>query len=167
MESCDQSGDEKFWTVHVHGPDDVILFDTQDGAECYVAAIEDLTKPNGWLRASSPLDPVISAHVIPPTRPVVEGTASSGGPVVTAEYSGSLTPMLDPFNAPVVASARVDEPDELTVPRELLKSLADPDDCQFDHHGGCQAHGYISLQPGEECPQRELKRRLARGETNG
>lgn len=25
--------------------------------------------------------------------------------------------------------------------------------CRFDHHGGCQAHGYLSLEPGERCPE--------------
>lgn len=34
----------------------------------------------------------------------------------------------------------------------LLGDLADPDPCWFDHHGGCQAHGYLSLEPGEVCP---------------
>lgn len=48
------------------------------------------------------------------------------------------------------------------VPRELLESLVDDDGCWFDHHGGCQAHGYLSLEPGELCPQAELKALLAR-----
>lgn len=39
----------------------------------------------------------------------------------------------------------------------LIESLTDPDDCSFDHHGGCQAHGYLSLEPGEKCPQAEAK----------
>jgi hypothetical protein len=47
--------------------------------------------------------------------------------------------------------------DELRVSRELLESLRDDDPCWFDHHGGCQAHGYLSLGPGELCPQAELK----------
>ena len=47
------------------------------------------------------------------------------------------------------------------VPRELLVSLVDEDECSFDHHGGCRAHGYLTLGPGELCPQMELKRRLA------
>jgi hypothetical protein len=40
---------------------------------------------------------------------------------------------------------------------ELLVCLVDSDDCWFDHHGGCQAHGYLSLAPGEICPVRETK----------
>jgi hypothetical protein len=51
-------------------------------------------------------------------------------------------------------------PDEITVPVELLESLADPDPCDFDHHGGCQAHGYLGLEQGEKCPQAELKELL-------
>ena len=43
----------------------------------------------------------------------------------------------------------------------LIADLADPDNCWFDHHGGCQAHGYLSLEPGEKCPQQEAKELLA------
>ncbi|MBT8161017.1 MULTISPECIES: hypothetical protein [Arthrobacter] len=39
----------------------------------------------------------------------------------------------------------------------LIHSLTDRDYCSFDHHGGCQAHGYLDLQPGETCPQQEAK----------
>lgn len=49
----------------------------------------------------------------------------------------------------------------IQVPVDLLESLVDDDDCWFDHHGGCQAHGYLSLKPGELCPQAELKALLA------
>lgn len=52
-------------------------------------------------------------------------------------------------------------PGTITAPRELLEALVDGDDCSFDHHGGCQAHGYLSLEPGELCPQFELKTLLA------
>jgi hypothetical protein len=40
---------------------------------------------------------------------------------------------------------------------ELVQDLTDPEECSFDHHGGCQAHGYLSLQPGETCPQHAAK----------
>lgn len=43
---------------------------------------------------------------------------------------------------------------------ECLRDMVDEDPCDFDHHGGCQAHGYISLGPGEECPHAEAKRIL-------
>ncbi|MGI5247600.1 hypothetical protein [Dactylosporangium sp. CA-139066] len=39
----------------------------------------------------------------------------------------------------------------------LIRDLLDSDDCWFDHHGGCQAHGYLSLEPGEQCPHAEAK----------
>jgi hypothetical protein len=45
--------------------------------------------------------------------------------------------------------------------KQLLADLIDPDDCWFDHHGGCQAHGYLSLKPGEKCPHAEAKELLA------
>lgn len=54
-----------------------------------------------------------------------------------------------------------DEREPIPMSVELLESLVDEDDCWFDHHGGCQAHGYLSLQQNEECPQHELKRRLS------
>lgn len=41
--------------------------------------------------------------------------------------------------------------------RTLLRDMVDPDPCYFDHHGGCQAHGYLSLKPGEMCPHAEAK----------
>ncbi len=44
---------------------------------------------------------------------------------------------------------------------DLIRDLTDRDDCWFDHHGGCQAHGYLSLEPGEKCPQQEAKELLA------
>jgi hypothetical protein len=43
---------------------------------------------------------------------------------------------------------------------ELLESFIDEDDCEFDHSGNCQAHGY-TLSPGEKCPQQELKELLS------
>ena len=50
----------------------------------------------------------------------------------------------------------------ITIPLNLLESLVNDDPCDFDHHGGCQAHGYLSLEPGEICPQAEAKRLLAK-----
>ena len=43
------------------------------------------------------------------------------------------------------------------VPVDLLNWLVDPDPCWFDHHGGCQAHGFLSLKPGEMCPEEQAK----------
>lgn len=40
---------------------------------------------------------------------------------------------------------------------ELLADLVDPEDCNLDHHGGCQAHGYFSLEQGELCPHQAAK----------
>jgi hypothetical protein len=49
------------------------------------------------------------------------------------------------------------DPVTISVSRDLLSSLVDEDACWFDHHGGCQGHGYLSLEPGEKCPQAEVK----------
>lgn len=40
---------------------------------------------------------------------------------------------------------------------DLIRDLTDPEPCSFDHHGGCQAHGYLSLEPGDTCPQHDAK----------
>lgn len=50
----------------------------------------------------------------------------------------------------------------------LLREVTSEEDCWFDHSGGCQAHGYLSLEPGETCPHadaRELLAATADGET--
>lgn len=44
----------------------------------------------------------------------------------------------------------------------LIRDFVDDEDCWFDHHGGCQAHGYLSLKPGELCPHAEAKALLAK-----
>lgn len=44
---------------------------------------------------------------------------------------------------------------------DLIFELVDRDDCWFDHHGGCQAHGFLSLEPGETCPHADAKALLA------
>lgn len=49
----------------------------------------------------------------------------------------------------------------VVVSTELLEALTDRDECWFDHHGGCQAHGFLSLEPGERCPQAEAQEMLA------
>jgi hypothetical protein len=55
--------------------------------------------------------------------------------------------------------------DELIQLRRLAADfVVDEDDCWFDHHGGCQAHGYLSLEPGELCPHAEAKQLLAEWE---
>jgi hypothetical protein len=40
----------------------------------------------------------------------------------------------------------------------IVRDLIDPDECDLDHHGYCQAHGW--LQEGE-CPHARAKALLA------
>jgi hypothetical protein len=42
--------------------------------------------------------------------------------------------------------------------RELIRDLTDPDDCWFDHHGYCQAHGWTDLD--RRCPHARAKELL-------
>ena len=44
---------------------------------------------------------------------------------------------------------------------ELVDALTDGGECSFDHHGGCQAHGYLTLEAGEVCPQAEAQATVA------
>ena len=50
--------------------------------------------------------------------------------------------------------------------RQLVRDMTDPGKCWFDHHGGCQEHGYLDLKPGELCPHAEAKQLLG-DEPNG
>jgi hypothetical protein len=56
--------------------------------------------------------------------------------------------------------------DMVTISRDLLECLTDESECWFDHHGGCQEHGYLSLKPGEKCPHQEAREILARKKGN-
>jgi hypothetical protein len=42
----------------------------------------------------------------------------------------------------------------------LLEEITDSEECWFDHHGGCQAHGFLGLQPGELCPVRDAQQTI-------
>lgn len=45
---------------------------------------------------------------------------------------------------------------------ELLAAIVDPEPCWFDHHVGCQAHGYLEPEPGFICPHARAKNLLDR-----
>ncbi len=42
----------------------------------------------------------------------------------------------------------------------VMADLVDTEPCWFDHHGGCQAHSFLSLEPGEKCPHAAAKELL-------
>lgn len=44
--------------------------------------------------------------------------------------------------------------------RRLLADILDDSDCRFDHHGGCQEHGFLWLDRGEVCPNHEARELL-------
>jgi hypothetical protein len=67
-------------------------------------------------------------------------------------------------DAEFIAHARTDVPALLAEVERLqclVRDLSDSYPCWFDHHGGCQAHGYLSLGPGEKCPQSEAQEIVA------
>lgn len=42
--------------------------------------------------------------------------------------------------------------------RGLVRDFVDPDECWFDHHGYCQAHGWFATDP--KCPHARAKELL-------
>lgn len=62
---------------------------------------------------------------------------------------------------PVTASTDAPQPDTAKL-LQLVLDLTDPGCCSFDHHGGCQEHGYLTLSPGEKCPHQEAKDTLSK-----
>lgn len=46
----------------------------------------------------------------------------------------------------------------------LIEDLTDDELCWFDHHGYCQAHGWMATDP--ECPDARAQKLLRRGETD-
>jgi hypothetical protein len=73
---------------------------------------------------------------------------------VSAQESGEID--LDDMKTVLAAVLAVIERDYLHV----MADLVDTEPCWFDHHGGCQAHGFLSLEPGEKCPHAEAKELL-------
>jgi len=45
--------------------------------------------------------------------------------------------------------------EQIATLRTLVDDLTDPDDCQYDHHGYCQAHGWMETDPS--CPHKRAK----------
>ncbi|MFJ4653787.1 hypothetical protein ACIP5Y_21180 [Nocardia sp. NPDC088792] len=50
---------------------------------------------------------------------------------------------------------------ELLQLRSLVVDFTDSGDCWLDHHGGCQAHGYLEPERGERCPHAVAKELIA------
>jgi hypothetical protein len=95
-------------------------------------------------------DPVV--HLCPP-----DGSTWTGCCRKTPFELGRLSQLT--LDAALVTCPSFDREHDgaLFVRRGLLEDLVDDEPCWFDHHGGCQGHGYLSLQHGETCPQAELK----------
>jgi len=48
--------------------------------------------------------------------------------------------------------------DILKIAIQLLEMLADEDECEYDHHGYCQVHGWMDSEV--ECPHKQVKQFL-------
>lgn len=82
-------------------------------------------------------------------RSAADGASSTAGPL-----RGGTGPHRECYRQDVIVGFVRDH----QALYDLINSLIDEDECSFDHHGGCQAHGYLSLDQGEMCPQEEAKR---------
>jgi hypothetical protein len=48
--------------------------------------------------------------------------------------------------------------DDITEMISIMKDLVDPDECDIDHHGNCQSHGWtVGEGDNKECPQKRVK----------
>lgn len=106
-------------------------------------------------------------------RPDAESVRENGGhddaqtsPAATGEVPGEREPRGRQLPTPEVGHQAISA-ESVAVPKDLLESIVDWGDCHFDHHGGCQAHGYLDLEPGEICPQEEIKMLLRGERTHG
>ncbi len=79
------------------------------------------------------------------------------GEAATAHHPVPLCSRHEP-DPRLVELARLER--EIENLRRALAALVDPDDCQFDHHGDCQAHGFF----GGPCGHAVAKELLARQE---
>ena len=77
-----------------------------------------------------------------------------GGTGINCDYLNSRQP-----EAPVSSEVPIPAVEELV---SVLGDIVDETPCRFDHHGGCQEHGYLSLENGEECPQGRAQRLIHR-----
>lgn len=100
-----------------------------------------------------PADRADAEYLRAVVRKIDTGFTSVGGSGVTTMVRELLVNAAEALEAPPSTPGR-----DIT---QLVRDMVDPDDCWFDHHGGCQAHGYLSLKPGERCPQAEAKAWLA------
>jgi len=53
--------------------------------------------------------------------------------------------------------------DDITIMIDLLVDFKDLYECELDHHGNCQTHGWtVGEGNNKECPQKRLKEFLKR-----
>lgn len=79
-------------------------------------------------------------------RPTIGDLTMTAAEHMQRTYEGAPKPVVADHAHPTLA--------ELI---DLLASVTDTDDCSRDHHGGCQTHGFLSLEQGESCPQWEAQ----------
>jgi len=41
----------------------------------------------------------------------------------------------------------------------ILEDMIDPNECNYDHHGNCQEHGWTGIDPS--CPRKRAKELIA------
>ena len=97
--------------------------------------------------APVPITPAMVQAAEPALRKSLELQAGYRAATVATLRAG-----LDAMTAPAAGI-----PDQVL---DLIRDLTDEDDCSFDHHRGCQAHGYLHLE-GRKCPHQEAKELLA------
>lgn len=107
---------------------------------------------------------ILEAHTV--KRPWSEASRMrcKCGEVVTAETESQLYALHRRHVAQVLDEAMREQEAQM---RQLIRDMTDPGECWFDHHGGCQEHGYLDLKPGELCPHAEAKQLLGTESSDG
>lgn len=109
---------------------------------------------NAWPRAGRGLEDG-QAKEVPGN--VWEAVAAEIAPAEIGTWDSAVSRAVHRAVWAAVKAMRDSETNDLAKALDLLNSLVDPDDCDFDHHGGCQAHMFLALDHGEVCPVQDTK----------
>lgn len=89
------------------------------------------------------------------------GWPTGGWPDTTEAYREGWRSVARAVASVLAAPSGVAPVGKVSISRELLAVFVDDSECWFDHHGDCQGHGFSGIEPGERCPQVEIKELLA------
>ena len=110
-------------------------------------ALAEAATPGPWVMQDNGAGSVyVDSHAFEEGPEPVAGLVSMSRP--DARYISAIDP--------TTLLALLDEVDAL---RAALEAVVEDTPCRFDHHGGCQEHGYLEPEdPWSPCPVAEAQR---------